>query len=101
MVTAEPYNAFLLSNPRFGLTIDELQNDIGAVMADLKPKISFLPSGDVVIKVIPSSVSWHEKTPLSGQKSAISKIVKDNDLASSTTLCVVDSNRKNFFQNSF
>jgi len=94
MVTAEPYNALLLSNPRFGLTVDELQHEFGALLPNLKPSISFLPSGDVVVKVIPSSVSWHEKTPLSSLKSTISKSVKDNNLASSTTLCVVDSNCK-------
>ena len=95
MVTAEPFNALLLSNPRFGLTIDELQNELSAIMANLKPSISFLPSGDVVVKVIPSSISWHEKTSVSRLKSSISKLVKDNDLASSTTLCAVDSNGKN------
>lgn len=92
VITAEPYNALLLSNPRFGLTIDELQNELGTIMADLKFTTSFLPSGDVVVKIVPSSVSWHEKTSLSGLKSSISKRVKDNELASSTTLCVVDPN---------
>ena len=49
----EPYNGFLLTNPRFGLTIDELRSVVESAAADGTMhhlEISFLPSGEVVLK---------------------------------------------------
>ncbi|KAG9247930.1 hypothetical protein BJ878DRAFT_490567 [Calycina marina] len=90
VTTAEPYNALLLSNPRFGLTIDELAHSLSPHLSKTKPEISFLPSGDVVVKIAPSSLSWHTPSPLPGLKISIAKKVEDLELASATSLCAVD-----------
>jgi transcriptional repressor NF-X1 len=95
MTTAEPYNAFLLSNPRFGLTIDELHAELDPVASNFKLDVSFLVSGEVIVKATASaSGSWIHKTSLSTLKTAISKKVTDHGLGSSCILCSVDSNRK-------
>ena len=94
VTSGEPFNAFLLSNPKFGLTIDELH-------ADLLPEfsvhgmdfvISFLPSGDIIVRSRPSG-PWLQKLEsiLINMKPNIAKKVKLLDLASSATLCAVDS----------
>lgn len=49
----EPYNAFLLTNPRFGLTVDEIRAEILATVHPSTPiifDIEFLPNEDVVLK---------------------------------------------------
>ena len=50
---AQPYNAFVISNPRFGLTIDEVRSEVNTVLDPTNPitlDINFLPSEQVVIK---------------------------------------------------
>ncbi|KAG0651045.1 FKBP12-associated [Hyphodiscus hymeniophilus] len=93
VASGEAYNAFLLSNPRFGLTIDELHADLLPEFstAGLDFEISFLPSGDIVIKSRPSG-SWLQKPEaiLVNLKPGVLKKVKLLDLASSATLCSVD-----------
>ncbi|KAF2099141.1 hypothetical protein NA57DRAFT_17422, partial [Rhizodiscina lignyota] len=51
-VEAEPYNAFLLTGVRFGLTVEELRSAIQPVLTGtpVQLDISFLPSEDVVLK---------------------------------------------------
>ena len=56
----EPYNGFLLTNPRFGLTLDELRADYASAFAStpgLGYDIAFLPSEEIVIKARPASAS--------------------------------------------
>ncbi|KAF2084133.1 hypothetical protein K490DRAFT_13441, partial [Saccharata proteae CBS 121410] len=51
-VVGDPFNAFLLSNPRFGLTLDELRTAVRPVLdssSNLAFDISFLPSEEVVM----------------------------------------------------
>jgi transcriptional repressor NF-X1 len=69
-----------------------LTPEFSAVNLDFE--ISFLPSGDVIIKALSSSSSWHQKTDsvLSSIKATIIKKVKSLDLASSVMMCRVDSN---------
>jgi transcriptional repressor NF-X1 len=90
--TAEPYNALLLTNPRFGLTIDEVHNDLQYYFqaAELAFEISFLPSGQCVLKALPT---WGQKveTLLNGLKPAVDKKVKSLSIAEETVLCAVDS----------
>lgn len=100
--SGEPYNAILLSNPRFGLTIDELRADLhaefsssggsaGAAFSDFD--ISFLPAGDVVLKPLPTHFLPGPKLEagLVAVKPAISRKVKALSLADSTALCAVDA----------
>lgn len=52
---AEPYNSFVLSSPRFGLTVDELRTEVLAVApptAAVTFDIEFLPSDEVVFKAV-------------------------------------------------
>lgn len=51
--SSELFNAFVVSNPRFGLTIDELMAEVAALLHPQSPltfNIDFLPSEEVVIK---------------------------------------------------
>lgn len=89
----EPFNAILLVDARFGLTIDEitteLNSDFKAVAADLD--ITFLQSGEVVLK--PSLASWHQKleTTLQTLKPTVTRKLKISGLAKDTMLCTVQS----------
>jgi len=93
MATTEPFNAFLLSSPRFGLTIDELYADIQPdfSIAGLNFGISFLPSSEIVIKARATD-NWHQKTEatLLGLKPAMTEKIKSLALASTVSLCNVD-----------
>ncbi|KAH8815461.1 hypothetical protein F5884DRAFT_841432 [Xylogone sp. PMI_703] len=89
----EAFNAFLLSDARFGLTIDEittkLNSDFKSAGADLD--VSFLPSGEVVLK--PSLASRHQKLDATLQtlKPIITRKVKASGLAKDVILCAVQS----------
>lgn len=51
--SGEPYNSFVISSPRFGLTVDELRAEIVAAVppgSGLAFDIAFLPSEEVVLK---------------------------------------------------
>lgn len=51
--TIQPFNGFVISKPRFGLTIDEVRNEVNAVLHPHSPfafDIEFLPSEEVVLK---------------------------------------------------
>ncbi|TVY26077.1 FKBP12-associated protein 1-like protein [Lachnellula hyalina] len=94
--SAEPYNAFVLSNPKFGLTIDELRTDLHAEFSAAGFEafdVAFLPSGDIVLKPLPSHfLAAHKlELSLSSAKSSIVKKVQALELAASTALCAVDS----------
>jgi transcriptional repressor NF-X1 len=50
-----PFNSFRITNPRFGLTIDEVRVEVDNVLAPSSPftfDIEFLPSEDVVLKAV-------------------------------------------------
>ena len=78
-VIGEPYNGFLLSNARFGLTIEELRNAIKPVLAnipDLQLDVSFLPSEAVALRVSTSVKSPSEldtQVVLTNLKPALSR----------------------------
>ncbi|RDL40093.1 uncharacterized protein BP5553_00072 [Venustampulla echinocandica] len=95
--SAVPYNAFLLINPRFGLTIDELRSDIQPefVAGDFHEfNISFLPSGDVVVQPLPAHFLPGQKLEanLLSMQVAVANKIKSLSLATGTTLCTVDGN---------
>jgi transcriptional repressor NF-X1 len=52
--SGDPYNAFLVTNPRFALTIEEVSNVVKGVLAKtsfrLELEVSFLPSEAVALK---------------------------------------------------
>jgi len=91
--TTEPFNAFLLLSPKFGLTIDELQADLAPELSGtgVELNIAFLPSGDVVLRAAEAQ-DWHTKVEaaLIRLKPTIARKVKTLGLASVVALCMVD-----------
>lgn len=95
----ENYNGFLLSNPRFGLTLEELRTDCAASL-DSTPgllyEISFLPSEEIVIKARPASSSTVVSSSaieasIKALKASLSASVSSKHLANSIQLCALDS----------
>lgn len=91
--TVEPYNALLLTNPKFGLTIEELgaalQKDYAA-HPTVTFHTSFLPSEEIVIK---GSGTWTTQTleaALSALKPNLQQTVRRLKLADNVSLCSVD-----------
>jgi transcriptional repressor NF-X1 len=96
---SEPFNAFLLSSPRFGLTVEEVESALAADLAtypNISFTTSFLPSEEIVVKASTSG-TWGAptasalETSLSTLKGAISRTVSKHSLATSVILCHADS----------
>ncbi|KAI0482743.1 hypothetical protein GGR56DRAFT_205545 [Xylariaceae sp. FL0804] len=93
LIPTEPYNALLLSEPRFGLTVEELDGALKqeyAAHPSVKFQTSFLPSDEVVIKGSGSWASQALESSLSALKPAVGQAVKRLDLAKDVFLCHVD-----------
>ncbi|KAF4630086.1 hypothetical protein G7Y89_g8056 [Cudoniella acicularis] len=95
VANADPYNAFLLTEPRFGLTIDELHSDLSPEFSSASFgnfDISFLPSGDIVIKPLPAHFMSNQKleADLGNMKISVSKKVSALGFAKETMLCAID-----------
>ena len=97
--TNELYNGFLLSNPRFGLTIEELRADCAANL-DSSPgltyDISFLPSEEIVIKARPASsstviTSSAIEATIKALKASLLTSISSKHLATSIQLCALDN----------
>jgi len=88
-----PYNALLLTNPQFGLTVEELETSIRkefAAYPTVKFHTSFLPSEEVVIK---GSGTWTSQTltaALTALKPTLRQTVLRLKLADGAFLCAVD-----------
>ena len=94
----EPYNGFVLTHPRFGLTLEELRADC-APHLDSTPglvyDISFLPNEEIVIKAKPASASTAISTSaieasVKALKAPLSASVSSKRLAASVKLCALD-----------
>ncbi|TKA27807.1 hypothetical protein B0A50_04908 [Salinomyces thailandicus] len=58
--SGEPYNGFVVSNPRFGLTVDELRAELNNLLHPglaIAFEIEFLPSEEVVLKGVSRTLS--------------------------------------------
>ncbi|TKA72300.1 hypothetical protein B0A55_07162 [Friedmanniomyces simplex] len=54
----EPYNAFVISQPRFGLTVDELRAELAKLQSSAMTfDVEFLPSDEVMLKVSSRTLS--------------------------------------------
>lgn len=109
----QPYNALLLSRPRFGLTVDEVESAIASDLKDLTSThpllsfaTSFLPTDEVLIKAntkaTAASIASGTLTPaqidnmLTALKPKIAKaVVTAHGLAAGVTLCAADSSANN------
>ncbi|KAG5928963.1 hypothetical protein E4U42_007530 [Claviceps africana] len=95
---ADPFNAFLLINPRFGVTIDEvasaLQFDL-ALQPSIHFKISFLPSEEILLRATTSYSAALSPTALeqalTSMKARLIKSIEAIGLAGNILLCHVDS----------
>ena len=95
----EPYNGFVLTHPRFGLTLEELRNELSSVLNSVPGvafDISFLPNEEIVLKARPatSSTSISSKSIDAGLKAlkmSLSAIVSSKRLAESIQLCTLDN----------
>jgi len=95
----ESYSGFLLSHPRFGLTLEEVRFDFSSVLdssLDLAFDISFLPSEEIILKARPSSSSTTVSTTsieasLKALKPSLSVITSSKNLAKSIQLCASDA----------
>ncbi|KAF2405538.1 hypothetical protein EJ06DRAFT_468209 [Trichodelitschia bisporula] len=91
-----PFNAFVISKTRFGLTIEELRSAIAPILSPAagvaELTISFLPSEEVVVKPTPRAPSPSERAfeeSLSALQPALAKVLTAQGLGSSE-LCRVD-----------
>ena len=97
----DAFNAFLLSAPKFALTVDELRSALASTLGKHSSPpldISFLPSEEIVIRTWDradssqssgSSVDAHEAR-LRALKPALAAVITSKQLAGSTSLCTVD-----------
>ncbi|KAG5953850.1 hypothetical protein E4U53_001615 [Claviceps sorghi] len=94
----DPFNGFLLINPRFGVTIDEvasaLQSDL-ALQPSIHFKISFLPSEEILLRATTSYSAALSPTALeqalTSMKARLAKSIEAIGLAGNVLLCHVDS----------
>lgn len=92
------YNGFLLTHPRFGITLEELRADIATSLEStpgLAYDISFLPSEEIVIKARPASSSTvifpsAIEASIKTLKTPLSASISSKRLASSIQLCALD-----------
>ena len=93
-----PLNGFLLSNPRFGLTVEELRSDILSTLDSAQAlafDISFLPNEQIVIKARPSTPSTAISSDattalLRSIKAPLASTIASKKLAYSVQLCALD-----------
>lgn len=94
----EIYNGFLLTQPKFGLTLEELRAEFAASLDStpgLAYDISYLPSEEIVIKARPVSASTvisasAIEATIKAMKPSLSAISSSKCLSSSVQLCALD-----------
>lgn len=93
--SGKPYNALILSSPRFALTLDELRAQLASdfkMVPNHTFSIAFLPSEEVVIHetTLPFDRIAIDLATISRLQGLVSKTVSSQKLASSVSLCRVD-----------
>ncbi|QUC17771.1 uncharacterized protein UV8b_02012 [Ustilaginoidea virens] len=94
---ADPFNSFLLTSPRFGLTIDDvraaLHSDLAA-QPSVRFDISFLPSEHVLLRAVPSYSAFLAPTALHQALASIKPRLRESvqaaRLAAAVVLCHAD-----------
>ncbi|KAL6811257.1 hypothetical protein GGI42DRAFT_340006 [Trichoderma sp. SZMC 28013] len=99
LVIVDPFNAFLLTSPRFGLTMEDVDAAIRADLASQTAfhfKTAFLPSDEILIRATAHYSSF--LTPaaveqaLQNMKPRLESTIKRLDVAGNILLCYVDDN---------
>lgn len=98
-IVVEPFNAFILTSPRFGLTVEDVDTAIRADLASQSAfhfTTAFMPSDEILIRATAHYSSF--LTPaaveqaLQNMKPRLDGTVKRLDIAGNTLLCHVDAN---------
>lgn len=92
------YNGFLLTHPRFGITIEEIRAEYSSNLDATKGlsfDVSFLPSEEIVIKARPATASTNISTTsieeiVKALKTPLTATTSSKRLASSLQLCALD-----------
>ena len=95
----EAYNGFILTRPRFGLTIEELRSELSSQLQSIPGfafDISFLPSEEIVLRARPASASIDMQIPLieaavKAMKPAVASTISTKALAATCQLCSSDA----------
>ncbi|KAL8871253.1 MAG: hypothetical protein Q9174_002874 [Haloplaca sp. 1 TL-2023] len=95
----EAYNAFFLTFPRFGLTIEELRSELSGQLQTAQGvvfDIAFLPSEEIVIKGKAATHSTNIsalalEATIKAIKPSIANTISTKRLASTCQLCTLDS----------
>lgn len=93
----DPFNALVLSVPRFALTIEDVKSgfaDNFSSLPELAFEISFLPSEEIVLKATPTNPSATNEEATSATltqlKPLLAQTLKALDMAKAISLCRVD-----------
>lgn len=95
----EPFNGFLLTSARFGLTVDEVRADLSPILEALPSlayDISFQPNDEIVIKCRPSAAATTMSSEaiaatLQSIKPSMLAVNFSKELALGLQLCATDS----------
>lgn len=94
----EPFNALLLTSPRFGLTVEDVNSSLGSHLAkqpSIHFNVEFLPTEEVLIRATVSYSSFLSPAAvgnaLTSLKPGILESVRRSEMAGNVFLCHVDS----------
>lgn len=98
-VNNTPYNGFVLTQPRFGITLEEIRAGYSSILdatAGLAFDISFLPSEEIVLKARPVTTATNVSTSsleatLKALKPPLTAVTSSKRLANIVQLCSLDS----------
>lgn len=98
-VNNTPYNGFVLTQPRFGITLEEIRAGYSSIIdstAGLAFDISFLPNEEIVLKARPVTTATNISTSsleatLKALKPPLTAVTSSKRLANIVQLCSLDS----------
>lgn len=101
-IITEPFNAFLLTSPRFGLTLEDVESALKADLASQSSAFNFtttfLPSDEILIRASAHYSSFLTPTAveqaLQTLKPRLDSTIKRLDVAGNMLLCHVDANEQ-------
>ncbi|KAL9484696.1 hypothetical protein ACSS6W_003485 [Trichoderma asperelloides] len=101
-IITEPFNAFLLTSPRFGLTLEDVESALKADLASQSSAFNFttnfLPSDEILIRATAHYSSFLTPTAveqaLQTLKPRLDGTIKRLDVAGNILLCHVDANEQ-------
>ena len=98
MAAVEPFNAFLLAAPRFGLTVDDVQSALQAdfsTQPSMRFAVDFLPSDEVLLRATAHYSAFLNPAAmeqgLTSFKPRLAATIKQTELSESILLCHADS----------